>query len=152
MQLKLTWLNCLWLMLPLLAWNLVYAPKITDPRITSDAHSPAWLLIAENITRIVIFALPLLFALPRGADWQSALPRAGLAIYIFGTLAYFASWLPLLFAPASAWSNSSLGLLAPRLTPFLPFLGIALIGHSWPYGALAGTFILLHTWHGVQNL
>jgi hypothetical protein len=48
-QFKLTWLNCFWLILPLLAWNLVYGPKLTDPRITSDANSPAWLLIAENI-------------------------------------------------------------------------------------------------------
>ncbi len=152
MHFKLTWLNCFWLILPLLAWNLVYGPKLTDPRITSDANSPAWLLMAENITRIGVFILPLLMPLPRGADWQSALPKAGLAIYLIGVLVYFGSWLPLLFAPGSAWSNSVPGLLAPRLTPFLCFLGIALIGDSWTYGVLAAVFIAFHTWHGIQNL
>jgi len=52
----------------------------------------------------------------------------------------------------AAWSNSPFGLLAPRLTPFLPFLGIAVIGHSWPYGLVSVVFIFLHTWHGIKNL
>lgn len=148
MQFKLAWLNCLWLIVPLLIWNLAYGPKITDPRITSDAHSPSWLLIAENMTRIMVFALPLLLPL----QFKEPLNKAGWLIYIVGTLIYFASWLPFLFAPGSAWSNSTLGLLAPRLTPFLPFLGIALIGHSWPYGIFAAVFIAIHTWHGIENL
>ena len=148
MQFTLAWLNCLWLMLPLLAWNLVLSPKITDPRITSDSHSPAWLLITENITRIVVFMLPLLMSL----QIREPLSKVGLALYMIGVLIYFASWLPLLFAPASTWSNNTLGLLAPRLTPFLPFLGIALIGRSWPYGVFGAVFVLLHTWHGIQNL
>ena len=152
MKLELTLVNCFWLILPLLAWNIVLGSRITQEAITSDAHSSKWLLIAENGARILVFALPLLIPLPRGADWQSALPKAGLIIYIVGTLVYFATWLPLMFAPASAWSNSTLGLLAPRLTPFLSFLGIALTGGSWPYGAISAVFIFFHTWHGIQNL
>jgi hypothetical protein len=65
---------------------------------------------------------------------------------------YFASWMPLLLAPYSAWSNSSSGWLAPRLTPFLCFLGIAMLGQSWPYAAFSTLFIFFHTWHGFQNL
>ncbi|HET9911129.1 MAG TPA: hypothetical protein VFQ13_04520 [Anaerolineales bacterium] len=145
---KLTWLNCLWLIVPLLIWNLVYGPKLTDPRITSDTNSPGWLLIAENITRMAVFILPLLIPL----QIEQPLGKAGLAIYIIGTLIYFVSWLPLLFAPGSAWSNSPPGLLAPALTPFLCFLGIALIGHSWTYGVLAAAFIAIHASHGIQNL
>ena len=148
MQFKFAWLNCLWLMLPLLAWNLVYGAKTSDPRTTSDAHSPAWLLIAENISRMILFALPLLFPL----RINEPLSKAGLIAYIVGTLIYFATWLPLLFASGSAWSNSALGLLAPRLTPFLLFLGIALIASSLPYGVHAVVFVFLHTWHGIQNL
>ncbi len=148
MKIEFRLLNCFLLMLPLLIWNVVLSPRIMDSRITSDAHSPAWLLIAENITRTVIFVLPLLFPLQL-KDFSS---RAGLITYIVGTLIYFASWLPLLFAPGSAWSNSILGLLAPRLTPFLPFLGIAMIERSLPYGILAAVFVFLHTWHGIQNL
>jgi hypothetical protein len=145
-------LNCFLLILPFLAWNLALGPRLTDPRVTSDARSPRWLLAAENVGRIVVFALPLLVPLPRAADCQSVQQKAGLAIYILGTLVYFASWLPLLLAPASAWSNSPLGLLAPRLTPFLSFLGIALLARNWPYGVLSAVFIFFHTWHGIQNL
>lgn len=148
MHFELRWLNCFWLVLPLLAWNIFLGPKITQEQVTSDAHSPGWLLMAENISRMAVFALPLLLPL-RLPDMTS---KSGLAIYVLGTLVYFASWLPLIYVPQSAWSQSAAGLLAPRLTPFLPFLGIALIGHSWLYIVLSGGFIFLHTWHGVQNL
>ncbi|PKO02665.1 MAG: hypothetical protein CVU43_06785 [Chloroflexi bacterium HGW-Chloroflexi-5] len=141
-------LNCLWLMLPLLVWNIILGPRIMDARITSDLNSPKWLLISENVVRIFVFVLPLLLPL----QLKDITSKAGLWIYIIGTLIYFASWLPFLFAPQSAWSNSPAGLLAPRLTPFLTFLGVALIGHSWTYGVIAALFIFLHTWHGIQNL
>ena len=152
MKMELTLFNCFWLIIPLLIWNIILGPRITQAAITSDAHSSKWLLIAENVARVLVFALPLLIPFPGRADWQSALPKTGLAVYIIGTLVYFASWLPLLFVPASAWSNGTVGLLAPRLTPFLSFLGIALLGGSWLYGVIAAVFICLHTWHGLQNL
>jgi hypothetical protein len=136
------------LILPLLAWNVILGPRITDPRVTSDARSPRWLLWAENVTRIAVFVLPLFFPL----QWVDTADRIGLAVYIAGTLVYFASWLPLMFAPGSAWNSSAPGLLAPRLTPFLSFLGIALIGGSWLYGLISAVFIFFHTWHGIQNL
>ena len=142
------WLNCLWLMLPLLIWNMVLGPHLTDPRITSDAHSPKWLLIAENMLRMLIFALPLLIPL----RVESPVQKIGLVVYIAGTLIYFSSWLPLWLAPHAAWSDSGIGLLAPRITPLLPFLGVALIGASWPYGVITLLFISMHTWHGLQNL
>ncbi len=148
MQLKLTWLNCFLLILPLLAWNIFLGPKITDHRITSDAHSQKWLLLAENISAHSCLYLSLLIPLQIKDAWS----KAGLGIYSIGTLVYFVAWLPLIFAPLSAWSNSRAGLLAPRLTPFLSFLGIALIGGVWPYGALSAVFIFFHTWHGIQNL
>src|SRR5512138_1013628 len=91
----LTWRNCFWLMVPLLIWNLIYAPKITDPRITSDAGSPGWLLILENAARITVFMLPLFLPL----QFKDSLSKVGWVGYILGTLIYFASWLPLLFAP-----------------------------------------------------
>lgn len=144
----LTLFNCFWLILPLLLWNLALGARITQTAITSDAHSPKWLLIAENISRILVFALPLIIPIQVRDAWQ----KTGMIVYILGTLVYFATWLPLLLAPNSAWSTSPAGLLAPRLTPFLSFLGIALIGQAWIYGLLAAAFIFLHTWHGIQNL
>ncbi len=148
MQLTLTWLNCFLLMVPLLVWNLVLSPRITDPRVTSDANSPGWLLASEHVTRILVFALPLLLPLQVKDEWG----KAGLIIYICGTLLYFASWLPLMMSPGSIWSNSGIGLLAPRLTPFLSFLGIAIISSVWIYGLISAVFIFFHTWHGMQNL
>jgi hypothetical protein len=147
MNIELTWLNCFWLMFPLLGWNLVLGPRISDPRVTSDAHSPQWLLMAENVTRILVFTLPLLLPLGWGEPWSIA----GLTVYLIGTLVYFASWLPLLQAPGST-KIGIIALFAPRLTPFLSFLGIALIAQSWLYGVLAAIFIGLHTWHGIQNM
>ncbi|MGD0879283.1 MAG: hypothetical protein ABSA01_14225 [Anaerolineales bacterium] len=152
MKMELTLLNCLWLILPLLAWNLILGPSINDPHVTSDAHSPPWLLIAENVPRILVFALPVLTPLLHGSDWLSTLPKAGMAVYIIGTLVYFCSCLPLLLAPASTWSNSPAGLLDPRLTPYLSFLGIAQLGGSRLYGCISAVFIFFHTWHGMQNL
>ena len=152
MKLEFTMANCFWLILPLLAWNILLGPRITDPRVTSDANSPKWLLMAEAIERVLVFGLPLFMILPGRADFQSALPKAGLAVFILGTLVYFAAWMPLLFAPASVWSNSTAGLLGPRLTPYLAFLGIARLGGSWLYGVIAAVFIFFHTWHGIQNL
>lgn len=147
-QIELRWLNCVWLLFPLLVWNLVLAPKIALEQVTSDANSPAWLLATENLTRIIVFASPLLLQL----RWDDALSRSGWAVYLVGTLIYFASWIPLLLAPQSAWSQSTAGLLAPRLTPFLLFAGIAMIGNSLAYALVSALFIALHTWHGVQNL
>jgi hypothetical protein len=148
MKLDLTWLNCFWLLLPILGWNLVFGAKITQEQITSDAHSPAWLLGAENFFRLATFSLPLLMRMRFDTGWG----KIGLAVYGIGTLIYFASWIPLMTAPQSAWSRGLPGLFAPRLTPYLSLLGVALIAGAWPYGLLAGIFILFHTWHGIQNL
>jgi hypothetical protein len=75
-----------------------------------------------------------------------------LEVYIIGVLVYFVSWLPPMYAPQSSWSLSIPGLFAPRLTPLIALLGIALIAGSRPYGLLAIIFIFFHTWHGMQNL
>jgi hypothetical protein len=148
MTLGFTLFNCFLLIVPLLVWNLVLGPRIRDRRITSDAFSPRWLLAAENITRILVFAFPLLIPL----HLKDSGDRAGMAVYLTGTLVYFASWLPLILSPAGSWSSLPTGLLAPRLTPLLSFLGIAMMGESWLYGLIAAAFIFFHTMHGIQNL
>lgn len=148
MKLNLRFLNGFLLLLPLLAWNMVLGSRLTQEAITSDAHSPKWLLVAESIARVLVFVFPLLLPIQVKDAWS----KAGLAVYCLGTLIYFGSWLPLLMAPDSAWSQSAAGLLAPRLTPFLPFLGIALVCNAWPYGVISAVFIIFHTWHGIQNL
>lgn len=148
MKFNLRWLNCLWLMVPLLAWNIILTPKITLTKVVSDVNSPTWLLVTENITRIIVFAFPLLLPL----RVQDTVSKTGLMVYFIGTLIYYITWIPLIWAPDSIWSLSAIGLLAPRLTPFLSFLGIALVGQSVPYAVVSVIFIALHSWHGVQNL
>jgi hypothetical protein len=148
MKLELRLLNGFLLLLPLLAWNLVLGSRLTLEAIISDAHSPKWLLMAENVTRILVFALPLLLPIQMKDAWN----KAGLAVYSLGILIYFGSWLPLLLAPDSAWSQSAAGLLAPRLTPFIAFVGIALVCNAWLYGVISAVFIFFHTWHGIQDL
>ena len=148
MKLEIHLLNCMWLLFPLIAWNIVLGPKLVDPRLTSDAHSAAWQLYAENGGRILVFALPLLIPL----QLQDTMSRTGLNVYIIGMLVYFASWLPLILAPQSTWSQSSTGVLAPFITPLLVFGGIAMIGPSLLYGVISVLFIILHTRHGIQNL
>lgn len=148
MKIELTLANCFWLIVPLLAWNVIFSSKITQEAITSDAHSPVWLLGAENVFRMITFVLPLLLRM----RLDDTVGKVGLAIYIIGMLVYFASWIPLMTASQSAWSQSVPGLFAPRLTPWIALLGIALVAHSWQYGLLATVFIFFHTWHGIQNL
>lgn len=148
LKLEIRWLNCLWLMIPLLVWNIILGPKITLENVISDTHSPTWLLMAENTTRLLVFAFPLLLPL----QVQEGFGKTGLTIYLAGTLIYFASWFPLIWMPGSAWSQSAIGLLAPRITPLLPFIGTALIGHSTPYLLMSFLFTIFHTLHGVQNL
>ena len=147
-KIELRWLNCLWLLVPLLLWNIILAPWITIEQVLSDENSPAWLLAAENITRIIVFSFPLFLPL----RIRDSIDKTGLAVYLFGTMIYFASWVPLIWMPDSGWSQSVWGLLAPRLTPLMPFVGIALIGRSISYLVVSLVFIILHTWHGLQNL
>lgn len=145
---KIRWSNCFWLVIPLLAWNIALAPNLTLEEVISDADSPAWLLAAENLTRIVVFAFPLLLAF----QVKDRLGKTGLAIYLAGLLIYFASWIPLVWTSQSGWSQSAVILLLPRITPLLAFVGIALIGHSLFYAFASVLFIILHTIHGIQNL
>jgi hypothetical protein len=84
--------------------------------------------------------------------FDTSMGKIGLAIYLAGTLIYFASWLPLILAPQSPYSESIPRLFAPRLTPLISLFGIALICESWPYALVATIFISFHTWHGIQNL
>jgi hypothetical protein len=148
MKTRLTVRNCFWLLVPILVWNIALSSRFTQEAITSDANSPLWLFGVENVLRMGTFILP--FLLPM--RWDGRWGRFGLALYGSGTLAYFASWLPLMLATESLWSRSVPGLLAPRVLPWIALLGIAAIGRSWIYALVATAFAAFHLWHGVQNI
>ena len=142
---RLQLLNCFWLLLPVFAWNAVFASRLPQAGFKSDAGVPRPILWAENVLRAAVFLWPLLLPL----SWQDQRSRAGLALYGLGILVYFASWLPLIYRPEAAWSRSAAGLLAPAYTPLIWLAGIALVGASWPYALLSLLFVGVHVYHNI---
>ena len=135
-MLKLSWLNTFWLLVPILVWNLVFASRLAHPGFEADENVPQWLLITENVLRGVVMLTPLFMAL----NWDSTQSKAGWVVYGAGMLVYFASWIPLMVTPESAWSNSLVGFTAPAYTPLLWLVGIGLI-----------TWLLIRTLRGHFN-
>lgn len=142
---KLQLLNCFWLLLPIFAWNAIFASRLPQIGFKSDAGVPRPVLVAEHVLRIAVFIWPLFLPL----RWQDPEGRTGLALFLLGVLGYFAAWLPLLYLPDTPWSRSAAGLLAPAYTPLLWLCGIALVGRSWPYAVLALLFVGVHVYHNV---
>ena len=66
-------LNCFWLLVPVLLWNLVLAPRLTQEGFRSDEKVASWVLGPEGVLRFVGFADPLLLPLQA----HSAASRVG---------------------------------------------------------------------------
>ncbi len=147
-------LNCFLLTVPIMVWNLIltnHLPRPFQPEMFWN-NIPLVLVIGERASRIMIFGLSLLMPLSITSKSQ----KKGLSLYIFGVLAYFASWLPLIWHPESVWSNCYLGFMAPAYTPMLWLTGIALIGNKcypnlrcirWLFIILSVIFMLFHNIH-----
>ena len=142
------------LLVPALAWNLALMDQLPPAlsRATFWQDIPVFLASVENVARAALFALPFLMPL----ELATPIQRRGLALFIVGTLVYFASWLALIMWPDSAWSESAVGFTAPAYTPSLWLLGLALIGRRlfwgnlyrwWFYIPIAGLFLVAHIWH-----
>jgi hypothetical protein len=146
-MLQIRLLNCFWLLIPILLWNLIFTPRLQQEGYRSDTGISRGILILEHALRIFVFVFPLFLPF-QIADVAS---KIGLVLYVVGILVYCGSWIPVLYRPDARWSRSAAGLLAPYYTP-LPFLaGIGLIGHSWIYVVFSGLFIAIHVWHGVRS-
>ena len=145
-MLKLQWMNCFWLLIPVLAWNARFSSKLAHPAFEFDTAVSKWVLLLENLLRASVMILPLLMPL----RWDTEQAKIGIILYLIGLLVYFASWLPLMYSPDSAWSNSLAGFLAPAYTPLLWLFGIGLIGGWWPYLVLSTLFIGVHVSHWRQ--
>lgn len=120
-------LNAMWLTFPILLWNVIFASRLPAQLLPDIFWKdiPLPVMYGENILRMVIFAMPVFISLGGNPKKQ------GLAWYLVGTAVYFLAWLPLLFAPGSAWSNSMAGFMAPAYTPLLWMVGIALLGNEF---------------------
>ena len=114
-MLKLQWLNCFWLIIPILAWNAAFSSKLAHSAFEFDEAVPRWVLMLENMVRGAVMILPLLMPL----HWDTPQSKIGIAVYLVGLVVYFTSWVPLMVAPASSCSNSLIGFLAPAYTPLL---------------------------------
>lgn len=97
--------------------------------------------------RIAVFALALLMPL----TVSDLFGKAGLVVWLVGTLICCSAWLPLIHHPESAWSTSIVGLMAPYLTSLIWLIGIGLAGHSWLYVVLSAPFVLFHSLHGLRS-
>lgn len=131
----LSWHNCFWLLIPPLAWNMVFTQHL--PTVFERGEVPSWLLITENILRMGVMLLPLL--LPISSN--PAIRKLGLLIYASGLLLYFGSWIYLILYPST---DSILLLLAPAYTPLIWLWGIVILAQAPWYGGLALLFIGFH--------
>lgn len=149
-------LNCMMLLLPIMAWNLIFTDKL--PQSYSQEifwkDIPPIIATGENLFRLLIFILPVL--MPLRIETQSQ--KFGLWLYITGTAIYFFSWLMQMYLPQSAWSLSVFGFLAPAYTPLIWLIGIGLIGstlyfttayRSWMYIVTSIFFISFHLSHAI---
>lgn len=147
-------LSCGLLLVPIFVWNAVLTDFLPSAWSTSSfwRDIPPLLASTENASRLVVAALPFFMPLEVNAPIQ----RRGLIVFGVGALLYFASWLAILLAPASAWSLSPVGFLAPAYTPFVWLFGVALVGRRlylgrfyrwWMYLIPAGVFLAAHVGH-----
>jgi hypothetical protein len=149
-------LNCVLLLLPIMAWNLIFASKL--PWAYSEEvfskNIPIFVTNGENFFRLIVFILPVL--MPLRIETQSQ--RFGLWLYIIGTVVYFLSWVAQMCFPQSAWSLSIWGFLAPAYTSLIWLIGIGLIGNilyfsspyrPWMYIAASIIFLGFHLYHAL---
>ena len=121
-------LNCFLLLIPVLAWNILFfnaLPAAYSPEIFWD-NIPKVVGYSENVLRIIVFVLPALMQLSLKTQKQ----QLGLLIYCIGLIVYFLSWSAMIWWPESNWSQSLLGFTAPAYTTIIWLAGIAWIGHK----------------------
>ncbi len=121
--------NGIWLTIPILLWNILFANQLPAqylPDIFWQAI-PLPIQIGENFFRIMVFAMPVFFTINMTTKTQ----KQGMRWYVGGTAVYFLSWIPLMLAPESVWSQSIVGFMAPAYTPLLLFVGIGLLGERF---------------------
>ncbi|MEP7133603.1 MAG: hypothetical protein ABI904_01605 [Chloroflexota bacterium] len=147
-------LNCGLFLLPITAWNLIFAgklPRLYSPEVFERAVPP-FILSGENFFRFIVFSLT--FFMPLRIETQ--IQKIGFWLYAAGTIIYFTAWLLQIYFPQSGWSLSAFGFLAPAYTPLLWLIGIGLVGstlyfaspyRSWMYIVLSIIFVGFHFSH-----
>lgn len=146
--------SCGLLILPILAWNLVFFRFLPPAFAPAEfwREIPPFVGYGENILRFAVLLLTFLMPL----EMTTAVQRRGLRLFVVGTVLYLMAWCALMLYPQSAWSKSWAGFLAPAYTPLIWLLGLGLIGRRlywnspyrwWLYEMLVCGFIALHVTH-----
>ena len=121
--------NGIWLTLPPLLFSLIlmnYLPDaLTPAQFNKDI--PDGLVMGENIARIFVFGMPLFFSVGLTTKTQ----KRGLPVYFVGITLYYLSYLMLIFAPDTAWSNSLVGFAAPAYINIFWMVGLGLLGENF---------------------
>ena len=142
------------LVIPVLAisiglWD--FLPEVYSSKEFSR-EIPAWLALAENLFRVIIFSVPAILVFSNDEIEN----KWGWFLYTFGIAIYFCSYLFQILYPNSSWSTSYLGFTAPAWTTIFWLYGIGLTcSHSWLlsrwqraiYIVPATLFVLLHMAH-----
>jgi hypothetical protein len=150
--------NGFWLTLPPLLLSLGLM-RFLPTALTANQFNqgiPQVLLIAENIMRVTVFAIPVFFSI----NLSTPLQRTGLVVYFVGVALYYLSYSTQNFYPDSAWSTSLIGFASTAYTNVFWMIGLGLLGNKFyfPEGLRyrpsffivpAVLFICLHVTHTV---
>ncbi len=128
------------------ALPVAYSPDIFGKDI------PGWLVLSENILRILVFGLPGILYFGKNEKGQSL----GWYLYFGGLVVYLASYLVQIVFPTSAWSQSAIGFTAGAWSTLFWLAGIGLVcvrswlpipWHRAIYLWSASIFLVFHTGH-----
>jgi hypothetical protein len=143
--------NRFWLLVPILVLNLALTNLLPPPLSPGSAGpgTAGWLSVSESALRIVVFGTPLLMPLSR----REPLSRFAVVVYAVGLGVYVASWVAVVWAPASPWSTSVVGLTALAWTSITFLTGIGIGSRlrfapwyrPWMYMSAAAVFSVVHT-------
>jgi hypothetical protein len=143
-------------LIPILAWNIAFVGKLPpalEPK-SYNARIPLLFRIGENAGRAIVFSLPLFVR----TNILTTSGRYGLALFLFGTVLYFTSWLLVMCAPDSGWSKSVFGFTAPAFSPLFWLLGMSIMFDSyyfdvpyayWHYALPSLCMIVFHFGHSL---
>jgi len=115
---------------------------------------PGWLVLSENIFRILAFSLPVILYFGKKEKGQTL----GWYLYFVGLIIYLLTYLMQIFFPAGAWSQSAIGFTAGAWSTFFWLAGVGLVCvQSWLpirwyrpiYLGCALIFLVFHTGHAL---
>ena len=140
------WKNHFLFLLPPIIWNLVFTPLLPMDHFLGEA--PFWVVLVENLFRIITFTLPLFLPVV----WDHKRFRTGLKLYTVGLLLYFGSWMHLMISPDSSLAGLAVYQLAPAFTPMIWLAGMSMMSRSRFYGLASFFFISFHVMEYVFRL